>query len=432
MSLTTVLMADPIATAPPTAVAEVPSLPPDNGFRRLNLILPLQQAIEMAGYKNPTPIQEALIPQALTGRDVIGQAQTGTGKTAAFLIPFMNRWRGNKVIGPQALVLAPTRELVLQVAQEADRLAPSRRFITVAVYGGRRLGGQAQQLQAGCSLLIGTPGRILDHLQRGTLTLEHVRYLVLDEADRMLDFGFRPDIERILRHCPQQRQTLLMSATVPDEIMKLSHRYLRDPVHINMVPEVLTVDKIQQRYLTVDEDKKPELLLKVIEREAPRQCIIFCETKRGSDRLYRKLKLAHRATAVIHGDLPQSQRERIMAAFRAAKIRFLIATDIVGRGIDVSGISHIINYDLPHDIENYVHRIGRTGRMGKDGVAISFVTPDQGAELTAIEQTINRLIDPDSIDGGPWYTPRRKTSEVPSPPPVPIYGRPRKKYSQRL
>jgi ATP-dependent RNA helicase DeaD len=264
------------------------------------------------------------------------------------------------------------------------------------------------------------------------LNLARVRYVVLDEADRMLDIGFRPDIEKILRQCPDQRQTLLLSATVPGPVLRLAHRYMMDPVHINLSPEKPTVASIRQSYFSVDEHRKFDLLLRVIEREKPRQCIIFCQRKRSSDELYRQLRQQTKRVAVMHGDLPQPMRERIMQAFREAKIVYLVATDVVGRGIDVTNISHIINYDLPEDPENYVHRIGRTGRMGADGVAISFATPEQGDQLTAIEVAINQLIHPDHIDGFAAVAPR--AAKEPEAPRVvlPIFGRRVKRYSQRL
>jgi ATP-dependent RNA helicase DeaD len=418
-------------------------------FADMKLIRPLAEAVDQAGYKFCTPVQAVVIPLAMRGKDVIGQAQTGTGKTAAFLLPLMNRWRPHNLKGPIGLVMCPTRELALQVSQEAVKLAPSRRFRTVAVYGGARMGQQLQGLARGCDLVVGTPGRMLDHLRRGTMNLEHVRYVVLDEADRMLDIGFRPDIEKILRRCPSRRQTLLMSATVPDPIKRLVNRYMIDPTHLNLSPTTLTVDKIRQTFITVDEEKKFELLLKVIDREKPRQCLIFVERKRWADNLYRKLHKAVKGVAVIHGDLPQSHREKIMAGFRAEKVHHLIATDVASRGIDVLGISHVINYDLPMDIENYVHRIGRTGRIGRDGVAISFVTPEQGGHLTEIEKTINRLIDEDRVEGFEAYTPRKKVEpppapatngeapppaveEPPAPPRKPVFGKFVRKYSNRL
>jgi ATP-dependent RNA helicase DeaD len=414
-------------------IAEITEPAALTGFRALNLIPPLNESLDRVGYVEPSPIQAAVIPIALTGKDVIGQAQTGTGKTAAFLLPFMNRWRGGDPSKPQALVLAPTRELAVQVAEEAVKLAPSRHFQTVAVYGGQRFGGQLARLRAGCTLIVGTPGRVLDHLSRGTITLEKVRYCVLDEADRMLDIGFRPQIERIMRRLPQGRQTLMMSATLPADVMKLKDRYMIGPEHVNVSPAVLTVEKIDQKHMTVDEDKKTELLVKVLEREKPRQCIIFVERKRGADRLYREIKSGTLKAAAIHGDLPQPQRERIMAAFREAKITVLIATDVMSRGIDVSGISHIINYDLPNDLENYVHRIGRTGRMGADGIAISFVTPDQGEVLTSIEHLINREIPADRVEGFQAFTPRVKPAKADQPKPAAkVFGRVRRQYSNRL
>ena len=430
------------ATSPEADPVPTPSVP----YSELGLIAPLQQAIDHAGYTHTTPVQSAVIPEAMRGRDVIGQAQTGTGKTAAFLVPFLNRWRPQSHKGPIGLVMCPTRELAVQVAKEAEKLAPSSRFRTAAVYGGTKLGKQFEQLKRGCDLVVGTPGRIIDHLQRGTLNLSNVRYVVLDEADRMLDIGFRPDIEKILRKCPEGRQTLLMSATVPDSIKKLVDRYMHSPIHLNMSPKVLTVDKIRQAYITVEQDRKFELLSKVIERENPAQCIIFVERKRWAERLYVKLKQIAPGVAVTHGDLPQKQRERIMDGFRSGHVRYLIATDVASRGIDVSGISHVINYDLPTDIENYVHRIGRTGRIGKDGVAISFVQPEEGYILTQIEMTINRLIDADRIEGFEAYTPKvptvqpkpfdqRDDSDEPpedEEPKKSVFGKSSRRYSSRL
>lgn len=448
--------------APPEVRYEPVTDAPQVAFAELNLIRPLAEALNYAGYKFCTPVQAAVIPKALRGKDIIGQAQTGTGKTAAFLVPFLHRWRPHNLPGPIALVMCPTRELANQVAKEAMKLAPSKRFRTVAVYGGARMGKQQLALRKGCDIVVGTPGRILDFLRRGDLKLDSVRYVVLDEADRMLDIGFRPDIEKILRRCPEERQTLLMSATVPEEIKRLVHRYMKHPVHLNLSPSVLTVDKIRQTYITVDDDKKLDLLKLVLEREQPRQTLIFVERKRWADRLYRQLRGLLPSVSVIHGDLPQGHREKITAAFRDGRLKCLIATDVMSRGIDVSGISHVINFDLPTDVENYVHRIGRTGRIGRDGVAISFVTPEQSGLLTDIEVTINRLIESDRIEGFESYTPRARV-EIEQPPAVydeassanlrdddgwgvdegeaapppkeekkSVFGKPRRKYSNRL
>jgi ATP-dependent RNA helicase DeaD len=405
------------------------------GFHALALTPTVLSALHRASYHEPTPIQAALVPEALSGRDVIGQAQTGTGKTAAFLLPFLNTWRDNNEPGPQALVLAPTRELVVQVSEEATKLVPSRHCRAVPIYGGQSFRQQLAAMKKGYAIAVGTPGRLLDHLSRGTLLLNRVRYVVLDEADRMLDIGFRPDIEKILRRCPQVRQTLLLSATLPPPVLRLAQRYMKDPVHINLSPAKLTVENIRQSYITVDEERKFDLLLRVIDREKPQQCIIFCQRKRWADDLYRQLRQNHKRVAAMHGDLPQSQRDRIMQGFRDGKIIYLVATDVVGRGIDVTNISHIINYDIPEDPENYVHRIGRTGRMGADGSAIAFVTPEQGGELTTIEAFINKQLAEDRIEGFQAYTPRAAQPEPVLEPPkpiVPVFGRRSRRYSNRL
>ena len=290
---------------------------------------------------------------------------------------------------------------------------------------------QLSLLRRGCQIAVGTPGRVLDHLSRGTLSLANVRYLVLDEADRMLDIGFRPDIEKILRRCPTQRQTLLLSATLPPPVLRLAKRYMHDPVHIDLSPERLTVESIRQSFITVDPEKKFALLLHVLNREKPRQCIIFCERKRWADALYKKLRERTKRIAVMHGDLSQEYRNRIMQRFREGVVVYLVATDVVSRGIDVTNISHIINYDLPEDPENYVHRIGRTGRMGADGVAIAFVTPEQGKQLTAIEHFINHQLVEDRIAGFKAFEPSVAKPEAPKPY-IPVFGDRVRRYSRRL
>jgi len=406
---------------------------PVSGFDTLGLSKPLLHVLHEVKYYEPTPIQAELIPHALADRDVMGQAQTGTGKTAAFLLPFINRWKHGTPPGPQALILVPTRELAIQVAEEAQKLSPHDDLISLAVYGGQKITSQLRILRRGVNLIVGTPGRVLDHLSRGSLRLDTVTFAVLDEADRMLDIGFRPDIEKILRRCPAKRQTLLLSATLAPPVLRLATRYMVDPVHINLSPDQPTVDKIRQTYYTVDPEKKFDLLLRVLVKERPRQCIIFCRRRRDADFLFRKLSARVPRSAAMHGDLQQSQRERIMSGFRKGQIVVLVATDVVGRGIDVTGISHIINYDLPDDVENYVHRIGRTGRIGKDGIAISFVTPEQGKLLTAIEISVNRLIEEERMDNFEAYEPRSREEEAGEPKKsVPVFGRRNKKYSKRL
>jgi ATP-dependent RNA helicase DeaD len=402
-----------------------------SGFHALKLSPTILAVLDRVGYREPTPIQAALIPRALAGADVIGQAQTGTGKTAAFLLPFFERWRDRSQLDPEALILCPTRELVVQVCEEARKLAPSKHCRILPIYGGQRVRLQLTAMKKGYSIAVGTPGRILDHLSRGTLRLNRVRYAVLDEADRMLDLGFRDDIRDILRRCPSERQTLLLSATMPPPVLRLAQRYQRDPLHINLSPDRPTVESIRQFYITVDKERKFELLVRLARREQPKQCIIFCERKIGSQRLYERLQGKLHGVAVMHGDLPQPQREHIMKRFRDGEVTYLVATDVVGRGIDVMGISHIINYDLPDDAENYVHRIGRTGRMGKDGAAFAFVTPEEGKELTRIESFINMQIAEDRLDGFEAYTIRLPVAETRSPA-VPVFGRRLKRYSRRL
>jgi ATP-dependent RNA helicase DeaD len=406
---------------------------PQSGFRKLSLSPSILAALDRAGYHEPTPIQAACIPEAIKGQDVIGQAQTGTGKTAAFLLPFLNSWKDNNEPGPQALILGPTRELVVQVSHEARKLLPTRHCRVIPIYGGQRVRLQLTEMKKGFHIAVGTPGRVIDHLSRGTLVLNRVRYVVLDEADRMLDIGFRPDIEKILRRCPQQRQTLLLSATLPPPVLRLANRYMKDPVNINLSPVKVTVENIRQSYFTVSEEKKFDLLLRVIAAEKPRQSIIFCQRKRWADDLYDDLRRRHDGVAVIHGDLEQAQRERIMQGFREGTIVHLVATDVVSRGIDVTNISHIINYDVPEDPESYVHRIGRTGRMGADGIAIAFVTPAQGPQLTAIEAFINKQLEEARIEGFSAFIRAEPVAEAEAPKPVvPVFGRRRRRYSNRL
>jgi ATP-dependent RNA helicase DeaD len=360
----------------------------------------MMSALEFAGYLEPTEIQAGLIPRALAGVDVLGQARTGTGKTAAFAIPIIERLEHNRDHrGPQALVLVPTRELAVQVREEFTKLSHSRKVHTVAVYGGKPIREQMEKLRRGVEVVVGTPGRVLDHIGRGTLRLEGLTTVVLDEADRMLDIGFRPDIEKILRRCPQSRQTLLLSATVPPPVERLARRYMRDPESLNFSPRDVAVETIEQHYFTVAPDRKMELLVRLLKRENPRQSIIFCRTKRGTEKVHRSLSKRLDGIDCIHGDLPQKARDRVMERFRENKVRHLVATDVVGRGIDVSNISHIINYDIPAFCDDYVHRVGRTGRMGREGVAFTFVTPEEGPELTRIEMRIERLLKRDEIEG---------------------------------
>lgn len=360
----------------------------------------MMAALAEAGYVDPTPIQAGLIPRAIAGIDLMGQARTGTGKTAAFCIPLLERivHRAEKS-GVQALILVPTRELAVQVRDEAEKLAAGHDLRIAAVYGGKPIRKQVEQLRRGADIAVGTPGRVLDLMSRGSLLLDSIRFVVLDEADRMLDIGFRPDIEKILRRCPKERQTLLLSATIPPPVKRLAERYMREPEMLDFSTNDVAVETIEQSYFTVDGERKYDLLVKLLERETPRQAIVFCRTKRGTDRVCRKLSESFKGVETIHGDLAQSARDRVMRHFRDGKTKILVATDVVGRGIDVSSISHIINYDIPQFCDDYVHRVGRTGRMGREGVAFTFVTPEEGNELTRIEMRINRLLKRDELAG---------------------------------
>ncbi len=377
-------------------------------FEELNLSEAMLKSLSAAGFDKPTPIQAGLIPLAMEQFDVVGQARTGTGKTASFAIPIIEQLdlKSNSK-DPQALVLVPTRELAVQVLDTFKKLEGSRKIKAVAVYGGKPIRQQMRLLAAGATVVVGTPGRVIDLMQRGSLQFGNLWCVVLDEADRMLDVGFRPAIERILRRCPEDRQTLMLSATVPPPIVILARRYMDRPKLIDFSPKTIGVQTIDQYYFNVFPDQKFELLIKLLEREQPKQAIVFCRTKLGTESLYRRLSkypefiniFGADSVGTIHGDMSQPARDRTMKQFRAAEIRFLIATDVIGRGIDVSDISHIINFDVPELSDDYVHRVGRTGRMGRDGVAFSFVSPVEQTNLRQIERRIGSSLELDHIDG---------------------------------
>lgn len=362
-------------------------------FADLGLSQPTLNALRNVQFEKPSPIQAAFIPLAMSGVDCIGQAHTGTGKTAAFVLPLLERLDFNHRV-VQALVLTPTRELSEQVAEECKRLSYSSMCRSVCIVGGRPIRAQINELQKGVHIAIGTPGRVIDLIERKCLQLEHLKVVILDEADRMLDIGFRPDIEKILRRCPTERQTLLLSATMPPPVERLANRYMRSPRKVDMSTNGVAVKTVEQYYLTVDEDRKMETLRRLLLDQRPQQVLVFLRTKRGADRLYANFAKRLPNIAILHGDLPQSHRDRVMKAFRAGEVRMLIATDVVGRGIDISGISHIINYDIPEYCDDYVHRVGRTGRLSSDekGYAFTFVTRDQGEQLTNIELRINNML----------------------------------------
>ncbi len=396
-------------------------------FGGMDLSDVMMAALDEAGYVDPTPVQAGLIPSALKGEDLMGQARTGTGKTAAFAIPILERLDSQKRSDkPRAIVLAPTRELAVQVRDEFAKLAAGRNVSIVALYGGKPIRRQIDQLHHGADVVVGTPGRIIDLRNRGALRLEDINCVVLDEADRMLDIGFRPDIEKILRRCPTERQTLLLSATIPPPVARLARRYMKDPELLDFSTSDLAVETIEQFYFTVDARIKFDLLVRLMRREEPAQAIVFCRTKRGTDKVCQRLSRKFDGAACIHGDLPQRTRDSVMRRFRDGKIRYLVATDVVGRGIDVTGISHIINYDIPQFCDDYVHRVGRTGRMGREGVAYTFITPEEGNELTRIEIRINRLLKRDEIAGFTAAGKPESDSESEDAPPAapkPVFGR---------
>ncbi len=412
-------------------------LPDDSPFHRLGLSPVMLRSLAAAGYLEPTPIQQGLIPRALAGVDVMGQAQTGTGKTAAFAVPILEKIEpAGKGAFPQAVVLVPTRELAVQVRDEVAKLAHGQRLHIVAVYGGKPIRQQTEQLRLGAEVVIGTPGRVLDLIARDTLHLEQIRVMVLDEADRMLDIGFRPDIEKILRRCPSSRQTLLLSATIPPPVERLAQRYMREPEMLDFSPRDIGVETIEQFYFSVDPERKFDLLVQLLKREEPRQAIVFCRTRRGTEKIHRRLARKFDAAEAIHGDLSQSIRDRVMRSFRAGKTRILVATDVVGRGIDVTSISHIINYDIPQFCDDYVHRVGRTGRMGREGVAYTFVSPEEGSELTRIEIRINRLLKRDELPGFDALSqPKLQEPGEPlpeKPEPQPVFGKRTRRYRRAL
>lgn len=374
--------------------------PTEPRFEDLGLSETMLNAVKKAGFETPSPIQAQLLPIALSGRDCIGQAHTGTGKTAAFVIPILEKIDFDSK-RPLALVLTPTRELSQQVADEARKLSANRKVRIACIVGGKSIRTQVDEIQRGAQIIVGTPGRVIDLMGRRSLDLSTLDFVVLDEADRMLDIGFRPDIERILKRCPTERRTLLLSATMPPPVERLAHRYMIDPKMVDLSQDAVATREVDQFYITVDQDRKFPTLVRLLAQERPKQAIVFTRTKRGADTVYEKFRRKLPAVERLHGDLQQRQRDRIMKKVRNGEVRLLIATDVVGRGIDVSGISHIINYDIPEFCDDYVHRVGRTGRMSSSeaGMAVTFVTREQGDELTRIEIRINQVLDSYRIEG---------------------------------
>ena len=353
-------------------------------FGDIQLSKKLLLAVSDMGFEEPSPIQSQTIPLVLEGKDVIGQAQTGTGKTAAFGIPTIEKIiDGSRYI--QALVLTPTRELAIQIAEEFNKIGKYKRVKTLPIYGGQSIDRQIRALHAGVQIVVGTPGRLLDHLRRNTMKLSEVRILILDEADEMLDMGFVEDIETIMKNITHEdRQTLLFSATMPAPIAKLAGKYMRDPQKISISRENLTVPLIDQVYYETRE--KFEGLCRVLDIEETGKLIIFCRTKKGVDDLVASMQARAYMAGGLHGDLSQAQRDRVMKKFKDGKLEILVATDVAARGIDIDDITHVVNYDIPQDHESYVHRIGRTGRAGKKGVAVTFIEPREYRQLKLIER----------------------------------------------
>jgi len=343
------------------------------------------------GFEEATPIQEKAIPIALERRDLIGQAQTGTGKTAAFSIPLIQNIDA-KEENIVALIMTPTRELAIQVAEEIAKLSRFKGLRTLPIYGGQDIVKQIRALRQKPQVIIGTPGRLLDHINRKTIKLDKVQTVILDEADEMLDMGFLDDINLILSKCPEERQTMLFSATMPPNIKKLADTYLKEPEHVSVVPKQVSAPSVEQYYMEVHEQQKFEILSRLIDMEAPELAIIFGRTKRRVDELSEALKKRGYSAEGLHGDLSQNQRDIVMRKFRDGSIDVLVATDVAARGLDVSGVTHVFNFDLPQDPESYVHRIGRTGRAGKEGVAITFVTPRETDHLHLIERITRHRI----------------------------------------
>jgi ATP-dependent RNA helicase DeaD len=359
-------------------------------FADLGLSEPILKALQDLGYERPSPIQAEAIPALLQGRDMIGQAQTGSGKTAAFGLPLLQAIDTDDT-NVQALVLTPTRELCIQVTQALRAYGVHRGIEVVATFGGAPIRTQQAQLK-GAQVVVGTVGRVLDLISRHSLILHDCRFVVLDEADEMLDLGFLEDVEKILKLCPNGRQTALFSATMPPPIAALADNYLYDPALVKVKAETLTVDRIDMFHVVVSKRDKADKLYEVVKSERPEQAIVFCRTKLGCEQLYRKLRDGGMNVKALHGDMSQGQRDGVMLSFKAGRVAILVATDVAARGLDIDSVTHVINYDVPTSPDVYVHRIGRTGRAGRQGRAITFVEPSQSDALAAIERHINDAV----------------------------------------
>ncbi len=360
-------------------------------FDELALAPPIIQAIKSMGFEEATPIQEKTIPIALMGKDLIGRAQTGTGKTAAYGIPMVDRCNTN-LEQIQGVVITPTRELAIQVAEELNRIGHYKNVRSLPIYGGQEIDRQIKALRKRPSIIVGTPGRLMDHMRRRTIRLQQVKMVVLDEADEMLNMGFIEDIETILQDMPEERQSLLFSATIPLHIQTLARKFMKNPEIIHIAPREVTVANIKQEYIETPEKQKLDILCRLLDIQNPELAIVFGRTRRRVDEIAEALSERGYSAEGIHGDLGQNRRDTIMRKFRAGEVEVLVATDVASRGLDISGVTNIYNFDIPQDPESYVHRVGRTGRMGEAGLATTFVTPREIDHLKTIEQLTKHRI----------------------------------------
>ena len=370
-------------------------------FAELDLPEPIQRALAEENYQVPTPIQAQTIPAAIEGRDVLGCAQTGTGKTAAFALPILDylyhQNRKARRHHPNALILAPTRELAIQIGDSFKTYGRHAQLKQTLVYGGVGQGNQVKAMEKGVHILIATPGRLLDLMNQGVIKLSQLEIFVLDEADRMMDMGFLPDLKRIISQLPEKRQSLFFSATIAPNIVQLAKKLLYEPINVNVTPKTRSVDRIDQRVLFVEKSKKQKTLESLIDDPSVGRAIVFTRTKRMANTVSSRLGKAGVKSAAIHGNKSQNARQRALDAFRKNHLKVLVATDVAARGIDIDGVTHVVNYDLPNEPESYVHRIGRTGRAGAEGIAISFCTAEDRGDLRAIEKLIDQKVpvDPD-------------------------------------
>ena len=394
---------------------------------------PLQRALEDAGYKNPTEIQSRAIPEALQGRDVLGCAQTGTGKTAAFVVPVLHDLGSNRRKSvphhPFVLMLAPTRELAIQIGKSISNYGKHLKLRTTLVYGGVNQNAQVRAIKRGAHILVATPGRLLDLMDQGHISLDQLEIFVADEADRMLDMGFLPDLKKIIRCLPEQRQSLFFSATLAPKITALAKTLLVNPSTINVAPKVKSVEKIEQKMLRVEPGEKLKHLHDILIDPTVELSVVFTRTKRGANALEKKLTKSGFKAAAIHGDKSQANRQRTLDAFRKGRIKVLVATDVAARGIDVSNVSHVVNYDIPTEPESYVHRIGRTGRAGARGIAITFYASDQKKLVRDIERFIGKRLT-DEVDRGDGPK-KPRGQKKPSKKPGPNSGQKRRKKNPR-